>query len=62
MLCFPRLGDYGRLGNAMFQYAALLGIAKKHGYTPMYDYDKVGSHATLHTNFIISKAENLPHW
>jgi len=62
MLCFPRLGDYGRLGNAMFQYAALLGIADKHGYVPKYDYEKIGSMSTLHNHFNIAKAENMPHW
>tara|TARA_R100001594_G_scaffold150641_1_gene213013 strand:+ start:3197 stop:4072 length:876 start_codon:yes stop_codon:yes gene_type:complete len=62
MLCFPRLGDYGRLGNAMFQYSALLGIADKHGYTPVYDYNKTGSHATLHEVFNISKADDMVHW
>ena len=32
MLTFNRIGYYGRLGNQMFQYASLMGIAKKHGY------------------------------
>ena len=36
MICFPRLGDYGRLGNAMFQYSALLGIANKTKFEAMY--------------------------
>tara|TARA_R110000824_G_scaffold178694_2_gene358512 strand:+ start:36 stop:884 length:849 start_codon:yes stop_codon:yes gene_type:complete len=62
MICFPRLGDYGRLGNAMFQYSALLGIADKHGYTPVYDYNKKGSHTTLHEVFEMSKAEDMEHW
>mgnify|MGYP003108723810 CR=1 FL=1 len=31
MLTFARLGYYGRLGNQMFQYAALVGAAKKLG-------------------------------
>ena len=43
MLCFPRLGDYGYLGNAMFQYSALQGIADKTGYSPVYDFDKKGT-------------------
>jgi len=62
MLSFPRLGDYGYLGNAMFQYSALLGIADKHGYNPVYDYDKTGTMVTLHEHFKISKAENMEHW
>ena len=31
MLTFNRIGHYGRLGNQMFQYASLLGIAKNRG-------------------------------
>ena len=62
MISFLRLGDYGRLGNAMFQYSALLGIANKHGLEPKYDYEKVGSMSTLHEHFTISKADNMPHW
>lgn len=32
MIGFNRIGNYGRLGNQMFQYAALKGIAEKHKY------------------------------
>ena len=32
MIGFNHLGKIGRLGNQMFQYAALRGIADKHGY------------------------------
>lgn len=32
MLSFNNLGYWGRLGNQMFQYAALKGIASKHEY------------------------------
>lgn len=32
MLAFNELGNNGRLGNQMFQYAALRGIASKRGY------------------------------
>ena len=59
MLCFPKIGDYGYLGNAMFQYAALLGIADKQGFAPKYDYEKVGSMATLHNVFNLTKAEHM---
>ena len=31
-LAFNQLGSLGRLGNQMFEYAALRGIAAKHGY------------------------------
>jgi hypothetical protein len=32
MLANDDLGNLGRLGNQMFQYASLRGLAKKHGY------------------------------
>jgi len=32
MLSFNHLGNLGRLGNQMFEFAALYGIAAKHGY------------------------------
>ena len=32
MICFNNLGFLGRLGNQMFQYAALKGIAAHYGY------------------------------
>ena len=32
MIGFDHLGNLGRLGNQMFEYAALRGISGKHGY------------------------------
>jgi len=32
MLSFNNLGNLGRLGNQMFQYASLKGVAKKREY------------------------------
>ena len=32
MIGYDRLGTNGRFGNQLFQYAALRGIAAKHGY------------------------------
>ena len=32
MLAFNNIGSLGRLGNQMFEYAALRGVASKHGY------------------------------
>jgi hypothetical protein len=32
VITFSFIGNYGRLGNQMFQYAAIIGIAKKNGY------------------------------
>ena len=45
MIGFNRLGLLGRLGNQMFQYAALRGIAAKNGHNwmmppPAEDYKK----------------------
>jgi len=33
MITFNKIGYMGRLGNQMFQYAALMGVASKTGYT-----------------------------
>ena len=38
MITFKKLGYYGRLGNQMFQYASLLGIADKKGVSAGIDY------------------------
>ena len=35
MISFNNLGNYGHLGNQMFQYSSLLGIARKHSYEIM---------------------------
>ena len=32
MITFSKIGQLGQLGNQMFQYAMLLGVAAKHGY------------------------------
>ena len=32
MITFSQLGKYGRLGNQLFQYAALKGLSIKNGY------------------------------
>ena len=32
MIGYNRLGDNGRFGNQLFQYAALRGVAAKHKY------------------------------
>jgi hypothetical protein len=33
MVTFHKLGELGRLGNQLFQYAALKGLASKNGYS-----------------------------
>jgi hypothetical protein len=35
MLTHPDIGNAGRLGNALFQYAAVKGISKRLGYEPV---------------------------
>ena len=57
MIGFDHLGNLGRLGNQMFEYAALRGIAEKHGYdicnTPS---DHVGIE-----NYSLHECFNLAH-
>ena len=36
MIGFDSIGTMGRLGNQMFQHAAVKGIARKHGYEMQY--------------------------
>lgn len=60
---FNSLGDLGRLGNQMFQYAALISIAVSNGYNFLIpDPEKVNfRHYTLQDTFrlnSINKAEN----
>ena len=32
-MTFSKVGQYGRLGNQLFQIASTIGLAEKHGYT-----------------------------
>jgi hypothetical protein len=53
MLAFNGLGNNGRLGNQMFQYAALKGIARRRGYDfciPPFDAKRVDNYS-LHVCF-----------
>lgn len=48
MLAFNELGNNGRLGNQMFQYAALRGIAAKKGYEwciPPYNTPRIDNYS-----------------
>ena len=38
-VCFNGLGNEGRLGNQMFQYAFMRGMSKKHGYDFMIPHE-----------------------
>ena len=63
MLAFNQLGNLGRLGNQMFEYAALRGIASKHGYDwciPPYNAQSIENYS-LHYCFKMEdvKEENL---
>ena len=53
MLAFNHLGNLGRLGNQMFEYATLRGIAAAHGYDwmiPPYDTQNIENYS-LHYCF-----------
>lgn len=39
MITFPRIGYMGRLGNQMFQFASVLGVADKKGYDAKFPLD-----------------------
>ena len=57
MIGFDHLGNLGRLGNQMFEYAALRGIGKKHGYDiciPPSDHEGI-------ENYSLHKCFNLDH-
>ena len=63
MIGYNRLGCNGRLGNQMFQYAALRGIADKRGYEwkiPPEDYQHTANYGLFET-FEMSnvKKENI---
>lgn len=63
MLAFNHLGSLGRLGNQMFEYAALRGIAATHGFDwciPPYDTPNIENYS-LHYCFKMEdvKEDNL---
>lgn len=60
MLAFNELGNLGRLGNQMFQYAALRGIAERMGYEwciPPFDISRVDNYS-LHNCFKLESVGN----
>ena len=62
-LAFNQIGSLGRLGNQMFEYAALRGIAAKHGFDwciPPYNVTGIENYS-LHYCFKMEdvKDENL---
>ena len=64
MLAFNNIGSLGRLGNQMFEYAALRGIAAKHGYDFMIPPSENGGieNYSLHSCFKLSpdRKEGVP--
>jgi hypothetical protein len=63
MISFNNLGNYGRLGNQMFQYASLKGIARNRGFDfcipsenvfGAHDLKVRGSKCNIHNTFNIS--------
>lgn len=56
MLSFNIIGNLGRLGNQMFQYAALKGIASYHGYEFVIPPECEG--AVIYDVFSIQKTNN----
>jgi hypothetical protein len=59
MIGFNHLGIIGRLGNQMFQYAALRGIADKHGYEFSIPESNFLNEWTDHQLFEIFNLDNL---
>ena len=64
MLAFNNIGSLGRLGNQMFEYAALRGIAAEHGYDFMIPPSENGGieNYSLHSCFKLSpdRKEGVP--
>tara|TARA_R100000951_G_scaffold26415_1_gene22371 strand:+ start:637 stop:1443 length:807 start_codon:yes stop_codon:yes gene_type:complete len=51
MITFSKLGNWGRLGNQMFQYAMLYSVAKTKGFDFWYPYDFYPEGIMLHECF-----------
>jgi hypothetical protein len=61
MIGYNKLGSNGRLGNQMFQYAALRGIAAKRGYDwciPPEDYNHTDNYGLFETFELKNISEN----
>lgn len=62
MIGFNHLGSHGRLGNQMFQFAALRGIAACHNYDyciPFSDFKNEWTDHQLSETFELSSANNI---
>ena len=60
MLAFNHLGRLGRLGNQMFQYASLSGIAARRGYDFGIPLSKFEDEWRSHQLFKVFELTNLP--
>jgi hypothetical protein len=60
MLAFNHLGTLGRLGNQMFQYAALRGLAANRGYDFCIPPSKFQNEWTSHQLFEVFELYHLP--
>ena len=63
MLANDNLGNLGRLGNQMFQYASLRGIAEKHGYDyclPPIEVFGVNDTMVVNSDINIFECFNIP--
>lgn len=61
MLSFNNMGYWGRLGNQMFQYASLKGIASKHGYEFCIPNSDFANSWTDHQLFEVFELSSLKH-
>jgi hypothetical protein len=64
MIGYNHLGKNGRLGNQMFQYASLRGIADKHGYDFMIPESNLKDEWNYHQlfeAFVLTNLENTGH-
>jgi hypothetical protein len=63
MIGYNKLGSNGRLGNQMFQYASLRGVAAKHGYEwkiPPENYNHDSNYGLFETFELVNlKQENI---
>ena len=61
MLAFNQMGNLGRLGNQMFQYAAVRGISAMRGYEfgiPPFESKRVDNYS-LHRAFTLDSVRSV---
>jgi len=65
MITFSRFGKYGRLGNQLFQAAAMIGIGKKHNHNvmlPRWSYQKYFNFELAEGTMTSNNKINEPHY